>query len=208
VKRTFDLLATAAALLVLLLPMLAIALAVRLRLGRPVFFVQLRPGRHGVPFSLIKFRTMREAYDEKGEPLPEEERLTRLGRFLRATSLDELPELWNVLRGEMSLVGPRPLLMEYLPLYTPEQARRHDVRPGLTGWAQINGRNAISREEKFALDLWYVDQHSMLVDLKILWATLIKVIRSEGISPADREIMERFAGSPPSSMKVIPRGRG
>jgi lipopolysaccharide/colanic/teichoic acid biosynthesis glycosyltransferase len=208
VKRTFDLLATAAALLVLLLPMLAIALAVRLRLGRPVFFVQLRPGRHGVPFSLIKFRTMREAYDEKGEPLPEEERLTRLGRFLRATSLDELPELWNVLRGEMSLVGPRPLLMEYLPLYTPEQARRHDVRPGLTGWAQINGRNAISWEEKFALDLWYVDQHSMLVDLKILWATLIKVIRSEGISPADREIMERFAGSPPSSMKVIPRGRG
>jgi lipopolysaccharide/colanic/teichoic acid biosynthesis glycosyltransferase len=208
VKRTFDLLATAAALLVLLLPMLAIALAVRLRLGRPVFFVQLRPGRHGVPFSLIKFRTMREAYDEKGEPLPEEERLTRLGRFLRATSLDELPELWNVLRGEMSLVGPRPLLMEYLPLYTPEQARRHDVRPGLTGWAQINGRNAISWEEKFALDLWYVDQHSMLVDLKILWATLIKVIRSEGISPADREIMERFAGSPPSSMKVIPHGRG
>jgi lipopolysaccharide/colanic/teichoic acid biosynthesis glycosyltransferase len=207
-KRTFDLLATAAALLVLLLPMLAIALAVRLRLGRPVFFVQLRPGRHGVPFSLIKFRTMREAYDEKGEPLPEEERLTRLGRFLRATSLDELPELWNVLRGEMSLVGPRPLLMEYLPLYTPEQARRHDVRPGLTGWAQINGRNAISWEEKFALDLWYVDHHSMLVDLKILWATLIKVIRSEGISPADREIMERFAGSPPSSMKVIPHGRG
>jgi lipopolysaccharide/colanic/teichoic acid biosynthesis glycosyltransferase len=208
VKRTFDLLATAAALLVLLLPMLAIALAVRLRLGRPVFFVQLRPGRHGVPFSLIKFRTMREAYDEKGEPLPEEERLTRLGRFLRATSLDELPELWNVLRGEMSLVGPRPLLMEYLPLYTPEQARRHDVRPGLTGWAQVNGRNAISWEEKFALDLWYVDHHSMLVDLKILWATLIKVIRSEGISPADREIMERFAGSPPSRMKVIPNGRG
>jgi lipopolysaccharide/colanic/teichoic acid biosynthesis glycosyltransferase len=207
-KRTFDLLATAAALLVLLLPMLAIALAVRLRLGRPVFFVQLRPGRHGVPFSLIKFRTMREAYDEKGEPLPEEERLTRLGRFLRATSLDELPELWNVLRGEMSLVGPRPLLMEYLPLYTPEQARRHDVRPGLTGWAQVNGRNAISWEEKFALDLWYVDHHSMLVDLKILWATLIKVIRSEGISPADREIMERFAGSPPSRMKVIPNGRG
>ena len=205
-KRTFDLLATAAALVFLLLPMLGIALAVRLRLGRPVFFVQLRPGRHGVPFSLIKFRTMREAYDEKGEPLPEEERLTRLGRFLRATSLDELPELWNVLRGEMSLVGPRPLLMEYLPLYTPEQARRHDVRPGLTGWAQINGRNAISWEEKFALDLWYVDHHSMLVDLKILWATLIKVIHSEGISPADREIMERFAGSPPSSMS--PHGRG
>jgi lipopolysaccharide/colanic/teichoic acid biosynthesis glycosyltransferase len=207
-KRTFDLLATAAALVVLLLPMLAIALAVRLRLGRPVFFVQERPGRHGVPFPLIKFRTMREAYDEKGEPLPEEDRLTRLGRFLRATSLDELPELWNVLRGEMSLVGPRPLLMEYLPLYTPEQARRHDVRPGLTGWAQINGRNAISWEEKFALDLWYVDHHSMLLDLKILWSTLIKVIRSEGISPADREIMERFAGSPPSNMKVIPHGRG
>jgi lipopolysaccharide/colanic/teichoic acid biosynthesis glycosyltransferase len=207
-KRTFDLLVAGAALVFLLLPMLVIALAVRVRLGRPVLFVQLRPGLHGVPFSLIKFRTMREAYDEKGEPLPEEERLTRLGRFLRATSLDELPELWNVLRGEMSLVGPRPLLMEYLPLYTPEQARRHDVRPGMTGWAQINGRNAISWEEKFALDLWYVDHHSMLLDLKILWSTLIKVIRSEGISPADREIMERFAGSPPSNMKVIPHGRG
>jgi lipopolysaccharide/colanic/teichoic acid biosynthesis glycosyltransferase len=207
-KRTLDLLATSVALVVLLLPMLAIALAVRLRLGRPVFFVQMRPGRHGVPFALIKFRTMREALDAKGEPLPEEQRLTRLGRFLRATSLDELPELWNVLRGDMSLVGPRPLLMEYLPLYTPEQARRHDVRPGLTGWAQINGRNAISWEEKFALDLWYVDHHSLLVDLKILWATLIKVIRSEGISPADREIMERFTGSPPSTMKVIPHGRG
>jgi sugar transferase EpsL len=207
-KRMFDLAAASVVLAVLLLPMLAIALAVRLCLGKPVFFVQPRPGLHGVPFPLIKFRTMRDIFGADGEPLPEEQRLTRLGRFLRRTSLDELPELWNVLRGEMSLVGPRPLLMEYLPLYTPEQARRHDVRPGLTGWAQINGRNAISWEEKFALDLWYVDHHSLLVDLRILGATLIKVIRSEGISPADREIMERFRGSPGSTMNVMPHGRG
>ena len=197
-KRSFDAVVAAAGLAILSLPMLAIALAVRLRLGRPVFFMQLRPGRHGVPFRLIKFRTMDEAYDAKGELLPDEERLTRLGRFLRATSMDELPELWNVLRGDMSLVGPRPLLIEYLPLYTPEQARRHEVRPGLTGWAQVNGRNAITWEEKFAFDVWYVDHRSFLLDLKILGRTLIKVLSAEGISPADREIMERFSGSPGS----------
>ena len=200
-KRAFDVLVAAAALAVLALPMLAIALVVRVNLGKPVIFVQPRPGRHGVPFRLIKFRTMRNAYDASGELLPDEERLTRLGRFLRATSLDELPELWNVVRGEMSLVGPRPLLMEYLPLYTPEQARRHKVRPGLTGWAQVNGRNTITWEEKFALDVWYVDHQSFLLDLKIISRTLIKVLAAEGISPPDQEIMERFSGSPSSPPK-------
>jgi lipopolysaccharide/colanic/teichoic acid biosynthesis glycosyltransferase len=195
-KRLFDLLVAATALLVLALPMLALALAVRLHLGKPVLFRQLRPGRHGVPFRLIKFRTMRELYDARGELLPDEERLTRLSRFLRATSLDELPELWNVVRGEMSLVGPRPLLMEYLPLYTPEQARRHEVRPGITGWAQVNGRNSLTWEEKFELDVWYVDHQSFLLDLEILWRTLIKVLSADGISPPGREIMERFSGSP------------
>ena len=155
-----------------------------------------------MPFRLVKFRTMREAYDANGELLPDEERLTRLGRLLRATSLDELPELWNVLRGDMSLVGPRPLLMEYLPLYTPEQARRHEVRPGLTGWAQVNGRNAITWDEKFALDLWYVDHLSFLLDLKILGRTLIKVLSAEGVSPPDREIMERFSGSSGASPRA------
>jgi lipopolysaccharide/colanic/teichoic acid biosynthesis glycosyltransferase len=197
-KRSFDVVVAAVGLAIASLPMLAIALAVRLDLGKPVLFRQVRPGRHGVPFQLVKFRTMREAYDARGELLPDEERLTRLGRFLRATSLDELPELWNVLRGEMSLVGPRPLLMDYLPLYTPAQARRHEVRPGLTGWAQINGRNAISWDSKFALDLWYVDHQSFLLDLKILWRTVHKVVAGEGVSPADREIMERFTGSPGS----------
>ena len=195
-KRLFDLVVAATALLVLALPMLALALAVRLHLGKPVLFRQLRPGRHGVPFRLIKFRTMRELYDARGELLPDEERLTRLSRFLRATSLDELPELWNVVRGEMSLVGPRPLLMEYLPLYTPEQARRHEVRPGITGWAQVNGRNSLTWEEKFELDVWYVDHQSFLLDLEILWRTLIKVLSADGISPPGREIMERFSGSP------------
>jgi len=195
-KRLFDLLVAATALLVLALPMLALALAVRLHLGKPVLFMQLRPGRHGVPFRLIKFRTMRELYNARGELLPDEERLTRLSRFLRATSLDELPELWNVVRGEMSLVGPRPLLMEYLPLYTPEQARRHEVRPGITGWAQVNGRNSLTWEEKFELDVWYVDHQSFLLDLEILWRTLIKVLSADGISPPGREIMERFSGSP------------
>jgi lipopolysaccharide/colanic/teichoic acid biosynthesis glycosyltransferase len=200
-KRVFDVLVAGAALAVLALPMLAVALVVRVNLGKPVIFVQLRPGRHGVPFRLIKFRTMRNAYDASGELLPDEERLTRLGRFLRATSLDELPELWNVVRGEMSLVGPRPLLMEYLPLYTPEQARRHEVRPGLTGWAQVNGRNMITWEEKFALDVWYVNHQSFLLDLKIVSRTLIKVLAAEGISPPDQEIMERFSGSPSSPPK-------
>jgi lipopolysaccharide/colanic/teichoic acid biosynthesis glycosyltransferase len=196
-KRAFDIVAAAAGLALLALPMLAIAGAVRLCLGRPALFVQLRPGRHGVPFRLIKFRTMREAVDAQGRPLPDEERLTRLGQFLRAASLDELPELWNVLRGDMSIVGPRPLLMEYLPLYTPEQARRHEVRPGITGWAQINGRNALSWEEKFELDVWYVDHASLWLDLTIIALTIWKTLRREGISQAGHVTVPDFMGSAP-----------
>jgi sugar transferase EpsL len=196
-KRLVDLVLAVVALTVLAVPLLAIALAIRLDLGKPVLFAQLRPGRHGVPFRLVKFRTMREAVDRDGRPLPDEERLTRLGRALRAASLDELPELWNVLRGEMSLVGPRPLLMEYLPLYTPEQARRHEVPPGITGWAQVNGRNALSWEQKFELDVWYVDHASLWLDVKILALTAWKTIRREGISQAGHATMPDFLGSSP-----------
>jgi lipopolysaccharide/colanic/teichoic acid biosynthesis glycosyltransferase len=194
-KLLFDVVVAAAALLAGALLLLAVALAVRLVLGRPVLFVQERPGLHGAPFRLVKFRTMRAAaVDASGRPLPDEARLTRLGRFLRATSLDELPELWNVLKGEMSLVGPRPLLMQYLPLYTPEQARRHEVLPGITGWAQVNGRNALSWEDKFRLDVWYVDNRSFRLDLKILWLTAVKVFRREGISQEGHATAEAFKG--------------
>jgi lipopolysaccharide/colanic/teichoic acid biosynthesis glycosyltransferase len=195
VKRLFDVVVAGVALL-LLSPLLAVlALLVRVRLGNPVLFRQVRPGLNAQPFTLLKFRTMTDARRTDGRPLPDGERLTPLGRFLRRSSLDELPELWNVVRGDMSLVGPRPLLMEYLPLYTPEQARRHDVRPGLTGWAQVNGRNAISWEEKFGLDLWYVDHASIGVDLKILWLTLKKVVSGHGVSAAGEATMPRFEGS-------------
>lgn len=194
-KRLFDILVSATALL-LLAPLLAlIAWQVRRRLGAPVLFRQRRPGRNGMPFEIVKFRTMRDAVDEHGEPLPDGERLTPFGRFLRASSLDELPELWNVLRGDMSLVGPRPLLMEYLPLYSDEQFRRHAVRPGITGWAQVNGRNALSWDEKFRLDLWYVDHPSLALDLKILALTLAKVLAREGISAAGEATMPKFTGS-------------
>lgn len=194
-KRLFDLLVSATALL-LLAPLLAlIAWLVRRRLGAPVLFRQLRPGRNGMPFEIVKFRTMRDAVDAHGEPLPDHERLTPFGRWLRASSLDELPELWNVLKGDMSLVGPRPLLMEYLPLYDAEQFRRHAVRPGVTGWAQVNGRNALSWEEKFRLDLWYVDHQSFALDLKILALTLAKVLAREGISAAGEATMPKFTGS-------------
>ena len=164
-------------------------------MGSPVLFRQTRPGRDGKPFEMIKFRTMRDAIDTDGRPLPDAERLTKLGRFLRSSSLDELPELWNVLKGEMSLVGPRPLLMEYLPLYSPKQARRHEVRPGVTGWAQVNGRNAISWDEKFALDVWYVDNRSLWLDMKIIWLTIRKVIKREGISAAGEATMSKFTGN-------------
>jgi lipopolysaccharide/colanic/teichoic acid biosynthesis glycosyltransferase len=193
-KRLFDLLASAIGLLILAVPLALLAWQVRRKLGSPVLFTQVRPGLHGQPFRMVKLRTMTHAHDASGALLPDAQRLTPFGRFLRASSLDELPELWNVLRGEMSLVGPRPLLMEYLPLYSPEQARRHEVRPGITGWAQVNGRNAISWADKFALDVWYVDHRSLWLDVRILWLTVRKVLVREGISAAGEATMPRFEG--------------
>lgn len=193
-KRLLDI-AGAASGLVLLSPLLGVlAFLIWRQMGTPVMFRQTRPGLFNKPFEMFKFRTMLDDKDADGRLLPDSERLTRLGRFLRATSLDELPELWNVLRGEMSLVGPRPLLMEYLPLYTLEQMRRHEVRPGITGWAQVNGRNAISWDEKFTLDVWYVDNQSLALDLKILWITILKVVRREGICAAGDATMPKFRG--------------
>jgi sugar transferase EpsL len=194
-KRLFDI-SVAAVLLIVLSPlMLAIAALVKLKLGAPVLFSQVRPGLQGRPFRMFKFRTMLDTRDADGELLPSDRRLTRFGKKLRATSLDELPELWNVLKGDMSLVGPRPLLMEYLPLYTPDEYRRHEVRPGITGWAQINGRNKLSWEEKFRLDVWYVDHVSLWLDIKILFMTVAKVLAREGISAGSHEITPRFCGS-------------
>lgn len=198
-KRIFDLLVAAFALLLLALPLLLLMWLVRRKLGSPVFFRQVRPGLSGQPFEMVKFRTMTDARSPDGQLLPDAVRLTPFGRFLRSTSLDELPELWNVLKGEMSLVGPRPLLMEYLSLYTPEQARRHTMRPGVTGWAQVNGRNAISWEEKFALDVWYVDHYSLWLDIKILWLTIKKVLVRDGISAAGEATMRKFIGSQPKN---------
>ncbi len=194
-KRLFDVVVSACALLVLTLPLLVVIWMVRRKLGSPVFFAQVRPGMHGKPFKMVKFRSMTSERGTDGELLPDAERLTPFGRFLRSTSLDELPELWNVLKGDMSLVGPRPLLMEYLPLYSPEQARRHEVRPGITGWAQVNGRNTISWEDKFKLDVWYVDHCSLWLDIKILWLTVKKVLVREGISAAGEATMGKFTGS-------------
>ena len=193
-KRLLDLLAAALALLLLLLPLLALAWLIRRKLGSPVLFCQVRPGLQGRPFTMFKFRTMTDDRGSDAALLSDAQRLTPLGRFLRSSSLDELPELWNVLRGEMSLVGPRPLLMEYLPLYSPEQSRRHEVRPGITGWAQINGRNAISWADKFALDVWYVDHRDMWLDLRILWLTVRKVLVRDGISAEGEATMSRFEG--------------
>jgi lipopolysaccharide/colanic/teichoic acid biosynthesis glycosyltransferase len=193
-KRLMDLTLTSVGMIPLLPVLGTVALLVRVKLGKPVFFRQIRPGYKGRPFELIKFRTMRDALDAQGNPLPDAKRMTRFGSFLRAASLDELPELWNVLKGEMSLVGPRPLLTEYLPLYSPEQARRHDVRPGITGWAQINGRNALRWDDKFKLDVWYVDNRSLLLDLKILFQTVKKVIVREGISGGGEVTMSKFTG--------------
>ena len=194
-KRLFDLLAAAIGLLLLALPLALLAWQVRRELGSPVLFTQVRPGLHGKPFCMVKFRTMTDARDASGALLTDAQRLTPFGRFLRASSLDELPELWNVLRGEMSLVGPRPLLMEYLPLYSPEQARRHEVRPGITGWAQVNGRNAISWADKFALDVWYVDHCSLWLDVRILWLTMRKVLVRDGISAPGDATMPKFNGA-------------
>jgi lipopolysaccharide/colanic/teichoic acid biosynthesis glycosyltransferase len=177
--------------------LLLLALVIRLKLGSPIFFAQLRPGLHSQPFRLFKLRTMTDARDAQGHLLPDSDRLTRFGRGLRATSLDELPEVWNVLKGDMSVVGPRPLMTEYLELYSSEQARRHDVRPGITGWAQVNGRNAISWEEKFALDVWYVDNHSLWLDVKILCRTSLLVLWRQGISAEGQATMDRFVGNRP-----------
>jgi lipopolysaccharide/colanic/teichoic acid biosynthesis glycosyltransferase len=194
-KRLFDIVASATALLLLAPLMLFVGWKIRRKLGSPVLFRQTRPGLHGKPFPMVKFRTMRDAIGPDGQPLPDSERMTPFGSLLRSASLDELPELWNVLKGDMSLVGPRPLLMEYLPLYSPEQARRHEVRPGVTGWAQINGRNALSWEEKFRLDVWYVDNQSFWLDLKILALTVKKVFVREGISAAGEVTAAKFTGS-------------
>ena len=194
-KRLFDFFAALVAL-AFLAPLLGVVTwLIRRKLGAPVLFRQVRPGLKGRPFEMVKFRTMRDATDAQGNPLPDSERMTTFGSFLRSSSLDELPELWNVLKGEMSLVGPRPLLMEYLPLYSKEQARRHEVRPGVTGWAQINGRNALSWVDKFKLDVWYVDHQSFWLDLKILLLTVKKVFVREGISGAGEATMSKFTGS-------------
>jgi lipopolysaccharide/colanic/teichoic acid biosynthesis glycosyltransferase len=193
-KRLFDILVAAFLLLLTLPLMLATAVAVHLALGAPVLLRQTRPGKGGAPFLFFKFRTMTEARDDAGRLLPDERRLTPFGRWLRATSLDELPQLVNVLKGDMSLVGPRPLLMEYIPLYSPLQARRHEVRPGITGWAQVNGRNALSWEERFRLDVWYVDHRSWLLDLRILLLTVLRVFQARGVAQPGQATMTRFTG--------------
>jgi sugar transferase EpsL len=194
-KRALDLSLALIGIIALLPVLVATTLAVRIFLGSPVLFRQRRPGLGGKPFTLLKFRTMRDAVGPDGAPLPDADRLTRLGAFLRSTSLDELPGLWNVVRGEMSLVGPRPLLMEYLELYTPEQARRHEVRPGLTGWAQVNGRNALSWDERLAKDVWYVDNRSLGLDLRILLRTVGTVLSRAGIHQEGHATVERFRGT-------------
>ena len=194
-KRLFDIVVSMISL-VLLIPLFCILyICIWINLGTPIIFSQLRPGLSGKPFIMYKFRTMRDSDDDNGLTLPDEVRLTNFGMFLRSTSLDELPELWNVLKGEMSLVGPRPLLMEYLPLYSVEQARRHNVLPGITGWAQINGRNSLSWEEKFKLDVWYVDNQSFILDLKILFLTIKKIFIREGISADGVATMNKFTGN-------------
>ena len=194
-KRLFDIVVVVLTAPIWLTLVIGLAILVRIKLGSPVFFRQERPGLHGTIFRLMKFRTMTDARDEKGDLLPDAVRLTAFGKWLRSTSLDELPELFLVLKGDMSLVGPRPLLVQYLPLYNKEQARRHEVRPGLTGWAQINGRNAISWEEKFALDVWYVDHRSVWLDAKILFLTVWRVFDRHGISAANEATMPVFTGT-------------
>lgn len=194
-KRIFDILLTLVGLIVLIPLLLILALLVWRKLGRPVLFTQKRPGKNGEPFTFYKFRTMTDERDEKGDLLPDEKRLTSFGSFLRRTSLDELPSLFNVLKGDMSLVGPRPLLMKYLPLYDETQMRRHEVKPGITGWAQVNGRNTLSWEKKFELDVWYVDHQSFWLDLKIFFLTILKVFKQEGISAEGEATMKPFKGT-------------
>ncbi|MCQ6275284.1 sugar transferase [Bacillus sp. V3B] len=194
-KRCFDLFSSITLFILAIPILLIVAILVKIKLGSPVIFKQKRPGLHEKPFYLYKFRTMTDQRDQQGNPLPDHVRLTSFGKFLRKYSLDELPQLINVIKGDLSLVGPRPLLMEYLPLYTEEQAKRNQVRPGITGWAQINGRNAITWEEKFKLDVWYVENYSLLLDIKILFLTFMKVAKSEGISQANHVTMESFKGN-------------
>lgn len=194
-KRAFDIVVAGIGLILLLPLIAAVAILVRINLGRPILFRQERPGRFAKPFTLFKFRTMRQTRWQERSPLPDAQRLSPFGKYLRATSLDELPELWNVVRGDMSLVGPRPLLMEYVPLYTDQQARRHEVRPGLTGWAQVNGRNALSWADRFELDVWYIDHWSMWLDLKILGMTARDVLKRTGISADGEATMSRFTGT-------------
>lgn len=198
IKRLFDLVVTIPALIVLSPVLACLVLTVRLKLGTPLLFRQQRPGLHGKPFTIYKFRTMTDARDAQGNLLSDVERLPIFGRFLRSTSLDELPELWNVVKGDMSLVGPRPLRVEYLPLYTEHQARRHEVRPGISGWAQVNGRNALSWEERFELDVWYVDHLSFRLDLKIILRTIRTILKRDGISAEGLATMYRFTGTKPS----------
>lgn len=200
-KRLFDIVASASGLIFLSPVFLILIYLIRKNLGEPVFFTQERPGKDGKPFKMIKFRSMRDAVDQDGNPLPDSERLTPFGKKLRATSLDELPELWNVLKGEMSLVGPRPLLMSYLPLYNEFQNRRHEMRPGVTGWAQVNGRNALSWDEKFAHDIWYIDHYSFWLDMKILFLTVKKVFIKEGISAEGEATMPYFTGNDTDAKK-------
>ena len=195
IKRFFDVFASLCGLIVLSPIIIIVAWEISRKLGSPVLFRQVRPGKNGKYFEMIKFRTMLDAVDSNGQSLPDSERMTPFGSFLRSSSLDELPGLWNVLKGDMSLVGPRPLLVEYLPLYSKEQARRHDVRPGLSGWAQVNGRNAISWEDKFKLDVWYVENRSFWLDLKIIFLTLKKVVIRDGISAEGEVTMSKFTGS-------------
>lgn len=196
-KRVFDLVASLF-LLSLVWPVLLTTFAVvRWKMGSPIFFRQQRPGLDGAPFEMVKLRTMLDAFDKDGQPLPDDQRLTKLGKILRSTSLDEFPALWNVIKGEMSLVGPRPLLVEYLPLYSATQNRRHEVKPGITGWAQVNGRNAVSWEDKFEMDVWYVDNRSLLLDLKILFLTIWKVVKRDGISAPGQATQSKFTGSKP-----------
>lgn len=200
-KRLFDIIASASGLIFLSPVFLILIYLIRKNLGEPVFFTQERPGKDGKPFKMIKFRSMRDAVDQDGNPLPDSERLTPFGKKLRATSLDELPELWNVLKGEMSLVGPRPLLMSYLPLYNEFQNRRHEMRPGVTGWAQVNGRNALSWDKKFAHDIWYIDHYSFWLDMKILFLTVKKVFIKEGISAEGEATMPYFTGNDTDAKK-------
>ncbi|WP_308822224.1 sugar transferase [Vibrio splendidus] len=195
-KRLFDFIIALMSIVLLFPIIIIIAFQVKKKLGSPVLFKQQRPGLHGKPFNMLKFRSMKDAVDQQGNPLPDDERMTPFGDKLRSSSLDELPGLWNVFKGDMSLVGPRPLLVQYLPLYNKEQARRHDVRPGITGWAQINGRNAISWEQKFELDVWYVGNRTLWLDIKILFLTVKKVFVKEGISADGHVTIEPFTGSP------------